>query len=144
MNDEAANEVHWSFWVIGSVALIWNALGSINFFVQMNADAVAAMPETHRAIIESRPVWATGAFAVAVFGGAIGCVVLLLRKSAASYLFVASFLGVIATMIHTLSVAGSTIDFSPFETFMMILMPPVVAAYLIWYSKRAEGRGWIS
>jgi hypothetical protein len=144
MKDETDGGVHWSFWVIGAVALIWNVMGGINFIVQMNADMVASMPETHRAIIEGRPAWATGAFALAVFGGALGCLVLLLSKSAAYYLFVASLLGVIVTIIHTLGIAGSTIDFGPFEILMMILMPLVVAVFLIWYSKQAETKGWIS
>ncbi len=140
MNDETVGGVHWSFWTIGAVALIWNVLGGINFFVQMNADMVAAMPETHRAIIEDRPAWATGAFAIAVFSGALGCLLLLLRKSAAYYLFIASLLGVIVTMTHTL---GEGIDFGVGEILMMILMPLVVAAFLIWYSKQAESKGWI-
>ena len=142
MNDETARGVHWSFWVIGAVALVWNVLGAINFAVQMNADAVALFPETARAIINSRPAWATGGFAIAVFGGALGCVLLLLRKSAAYYLFIASLLGVIVTMTHTLGIASLTIDFSPFEIFMMILMPLVVAAFLIWYSKQVQSKGW--
>ncbi len=141
MNDETVGGVHWSFWTIGAVALIWNVLGGINFFVQMNADMVAAMPETHRAIIEDRPAWATGAFAIAVFSGALGCLLLLLRKSAAYYLFIASLLGVIVTMTHTLGVG---IDFGVGEILMMILMPLVVAAFLIWYSKQGESKGWIS
>ena len=56
MNDKTVG-VHWSFWTIGSVALIWNVLGGINFFSQMSADALAAMPESYRAIIEVRPAW---------------------------------------------------------------------------------------
>lgn len=144
MNDQSVSRVHWSFWIIGAVALIWNVMGVLNFFVQMNADAVAAMPETHRAIIESRPAWATGGFAVAVFGGALGALLLLLRKSAALYLFIGSLFGVIVTMIHTLDAAASTIDFSSFEIFMMILMPVVVAALLIGYSRLAGRQGWIS
>ncbi|MCH7569152.1 MAG: hypothetical protein IH919_01085, partial [Deltaproteobacteria bacterium] len=94
MNDETVGGVRWSFWAIGAVALIWNVMGVINFFVQMNADTLAAMPESHRAIVEGRPAWATGGFAIAVFGGALGCLLLLLRKSAAYYLFIASLLGV--------------------------------------------------
>jgi len=144
MNDETVGGVHWSFWAIGAVTLIWNVMGVINFFVQMNADALASFPESHRAIIEGRPAWATGAFAIAVFGGALGCLLLLLRKSAAYYLFIASLLGVIVQLIHTLGIASSTIDFSPFDISMIILMPLVVAAFLIWYSKRAESKGWIS
>ncbi len=138
MNDETVGGVHWSFWAIGAVALIWNVMGVINFFVQMNADALAAFPESHRAIIEGRPAWATGGFAIAVFGGTLGCLLLLLRKSAAYYLFIASLLGVIVTMTHTISIASSTIDFSPFDILMMILMPLVVAAFLIWYSNRCQ------
>ena len=143
MNDETVAGVHWSFWVVGAFALIWNVLGSMNYLGQMNADLVATFPETHRAIIEGRPAWATGGFAIGVFGGALGGLLLLLRKSAANYLFVASLLGVIVTMIHTVRIASSTIKFSAFEILIMILMPVVVAAFLVWYSKRAESKGWI-
>ena len=141
MNDETVSDVHWSFWTIAAVALIWNAMGVMNFFGQMNADVLAAMPESHRAIVEGRPAWATGAFAIAVFGGALGSLLLLLRNSAASYLFIASLLGVIVQMIPHLGMAGSL---SLFEISMMILMPPVVAAFLVWYSKYAESKGWTS
>lgn len=144
MNDKIVGGVHWSFWAIGAVALIWNVMGVINLFMQMNAGALAAMPESQRAIIEARPVWATGAFAIAVFGGALGCLLLLLRKSAAAYLFIASLLGMIVHMIPYLGTTGSTIKFGPVEISMFILMPLVVAAFLIWYSKKVEGKGWIS
>ncbi len=144
MNDDTVAGVHWSFWVIGAVALIWNVMGGMNYFAQMNADVLAAMPESHRSIVEGRPAWATGGFAIAVFGGALGCLLLLLRKSAAYYLFIASLLGVIVTITHTLGIASSTIDFSPFEILIIILMPLAAAAFLIWYSKQAESKGWIS
>ena len=143
MNDKTVGGVHWSFWTIGAVTLIWNVMGVINFLSQMNAETVAVMPELHRRIIEGRPAWATGAFAVAVFGGALGCLLLLLRKSAAFYVFIASLLGVIVQMIPHLGIVGSNIA-GPFEIVMMILMPPVVAAFLIWYSKDARSKGWIS
>ena len=144
MNEKTVDGVHWSFWAIGVVAFIWNVMGVINFFVQMNAHALAAMPEAQRAMIEGRPAWATGAFALAAFSGALGCLLLLFRKSAAYYLLIASLLGVIVQLIHTLGIASSTINFSPFEILMIILMPLVVAAFLIWYSKWAESKGWTS
>ncbi len=140
MNDETVGGVHWSFWAIGAVALIWNVMGVINFFVQMNPDVLATYRESERAIVEGRPAWATGAFAIAVFGGALGCLLLLLRKSAAYYLFIASLLGVIVTMTHTLGVG---IDFGLGEILGIMLMPLVAAAFLIWYSKRAQSKGWI-
>ena len=115
-------------------------MGAINFVAQMNPDMLAAYRESERAIIEGRPAWATIAFAIAVFGGALGCVLLLLRKSAAFYLFIASLLGVIVTMMHIL---GAGIDFGLGEILGIILMPLVLAAFLIWYSKWAESKDWI-
>jgi hypothetical protein len=44
-------------------------------------------------------------------------------------------------MTHTLGVG---IDFGLGEILVIILMPLVVAAFLIWYSKQAESKGWIS
>ena len=144
MNEKTVTAVHWSFWVIAAFALIWNILGSLNYLGQMNADLVATMPETHRAIIDGRPAWATGGFALSVFAGALGGLLLLLRKSAAIYLFIASLLGTIVTMIHTTRVATSKIEFGGGEIVVMILLPLIVAALLIWYSRNAERKGWIS
>ena len=70
MNDTAVTRIHWSFWVIGVVALLFNVGGIINFFMQTNPDTVAEMRDSFRLIVEGRPGWATGAFAIAVFGGA--------------------------------------------------------------------------
>lgn len=143
MGNETVRSVHWSFWLISIVALLWNVGGAINYLMQTNPEFVATLPETHRAIIEGRPVWATGGFAIGVFGGALGCLLLLFKKSIAFYVFIASLFGVIVTMIHTTNVASSKIDFSPAEIFVMILLPIIVAAILIWYAKQAMNKSWI-
>ncbi len=138
MNDKSVSRVHWSFWVIGAVGLVFNLMGCINFFSQMNADPVDSVPEVYRAIVESRPAWATGAFAIAVFGGALGGLLLLLRKSAAVYVFIASLIGAVAAQIPILGMA----DF-PFVALIGGLSQVVVTTFLIWYSKWAERKGWI-
>lgn len=144
MSDKTVAGVHRSFWAIGIMALLWNVMGVINFLMQGNADVVAAFPETHRTLIEGRPAWATAAFAIAVFGGALACILLLFRKSAAYYVFIASLLGVMVVLLHSLGImAGSAIDFSHFEIVMMFLMSPMVSVLLIWYSKQSMNKGWI-
>ncbi len=140
MNDETVGGTRWSFWVISAVGLMWNVFGVMNFVMQMTAD-MAAMPESQRAILEHRPVWSTGAFALAVVGGAFGCLLLLLRKSAAFYLLVASLLAVV---VATIPLLGMGIALGLFEISMYFLMPLIVAAFLVWYSKYAESKGWIS
>jgi len=36
MNDQNTGGVHWSFRAISAIALVWNVVGVINYFVQMN------------------------------------------------------------------------------------------------------------
>jgi hypothetical protein len=141
MNDKNVNKPHWSFWVIAIFMLVWNVMGCINFLVQMNPDMVSSYRETEQAIIQGRPIWATLAFAVAVFGGAIGCLFLILKKSIAFYMFIGSLIGVVITMIHTL---GAGIVFSAGELIGIIFMPVAVAAFLIWYSTYSESKCWVS
>ena len=138
MTERAAVDVHWSFWVIGAAGLSFNLLGCANYISQMNAEAVASMPDIYRAIVESRPAWGTGAFVIAVFGGALGCLLLLLKRSVAVYVLIASLIGAVVAQIPNLGVA----DF-PAEAWIGSLSQLVVGAFLIWYSRWTKGRGWI-
>ena len=69
---QAMAKPHFSFWIIAGLGLVWNLMGCLNFITQMNADAVAKMPELYQLIISSRPLWATLAFGLAVFAGPWG------------------------------------------------------------------------
>ena len=144
MSDDTKSGIHWSFWVIGSIALIWNALTVANYFAQMNPDMLASYREAERALIESRPAWATGAFAIAAFGGAIGAVLMLLKKSIAYYFFAASLLGAVVTVLHPLGVFGPGVSLGAGDIAGMIVMPVVVAALFAWYARFATGKGWIA
>ena len=144
MSNEAIKGVHWSFWLVCILALLWNIGGAVNYIMQTNLEFVSTLPETHRAIIEGRPIWATGGFAVGVFGGAIGCLLLLLKKSQALYIFIISLLGIAITMVHTINVAASIISFSTSEIIVMIILPLVVAALLVWYSKIVIRKNWVN
>jgi hypothetical protein len=138
MNDKTPSSVHWSFWLLGAIGLIFNLMGCMNFISQMNTDMVASMPEAYRAIVESRPVWGTGAFAIAVFGGALGCLLLLLRKSAAFYVFPASLFGAVVAQVPLVGMAGFPVD-----ALIGGLSQVVIGTFLIWYSKRVERKGWV-
>ena len=140
MNNNTIVKVHWSFWLITIFMLIWNVMGCINFFMQMDPDMVASYRETEQAIIQGRPVWATAAFAIAVFGGALGCLLLILKRSRAFYWFIASLVGVVVSMVDTITIG---VDFSMGEIAGIILMPLLVAVFLIWYSKYVAAKGWL-
>jgi len=137
------SRVHWSFWLICILALLWNIGGAINYFMQTSPEFVAGLPDTHRAIIEGRPAWATGGFAIGVFGGALGCFLLLFKRSVSFYVFIGSLIGIVVTMIHTVDVASSVINFNLGEMIVMVVLPIIVAAILIWYAKIAINKHWV-
>ena len=141
LSERETGSVHWSFWVVGAVALVWNAMGVLNLIMQMNPDVLATYPESHQTIVANQTGWIAASVTVAIVGGAIGCVLLLLRKAGAVYLFYASLIGTIIVVAHTLSLS---IELSASDIVMIIVMPVVVAALLAWYSRWTAMRGWIT
>lgn len=133
-------KIHRSFWLIAAFALIWNALGCVNFYMQITAGDLSFMPQWWRDVVATRPSWATGAMAVSVFGGALGGLLLLFRKSLAYYFFIMSLIGTIVTMSHAMGVSGA----GPRQIFEGLLMPVVMSIVFIWYSKMVTRKGWIS
>ena len=125
---------HFSFWIFAAVGLLWNLMGCLNYIMQANADVVAQMPELYQAIIAARPAWATAAFAIAVFGGAVGCILLLLRRRVASAAFVVSLIAIAGHSVFTLRVAGVT------PSLVLVVL---VGVALLWYTSIARRSGWL-
>ena len=140
MSDRNLAKVHWSFWLIAIFMLIWNGLGSANFIVQMNPEMVSSYRETEQAIIQGRPLWATVGFGISVFGGAVGCILLLLRNTSAFYVFVASLIGTFIAIGHSLT---SNINFGIGEIIGIVVMPIFISVLLIWYSNFSNNKGWL-
>ena len=103
--------------------------------MQTGAQYVSALPVSHQAIIIDRPGWATAGFAVGVFGGLLGCVLLMLKKTVCIPVLSLSLAGIVVTMVHTLDVVNTTGLFSFGEVFVMAIMPLVVALALVLYAR---------
>lgn len=114
-------------------------MGSINFLVRLNPEMLAGYRESERAIIEGRPIWATLAFAIGVFGAFIGSLLLQVRKHAAFYILMLSLVGIGATQIYRFTIG---LDFSVGEMLGIVLTPIAVSILLVWYSNVVEGKGW--
>lgn len=137
MGNESSVKLHWGFWVVCIIGLVWNAGGAVNYLMQTNMEFVRSMPATHQAIIVGRPIWATGGFAIGVFGGVLGCIFLLLKRRSSINIFLISLIGIIVTMVHTIDVAMSDTEFSILEIIVMVILPLVVAFALVLYAKYA-------
>ena len=128
--------IQWVFWAVCIVGLLWNVGGAMNYVMQTDAEFVDALPETHQAIIVNRPAWATAAFAVGVFGGALGCVLMMFRTSGAQVVLGVSLIGIVFTVVHMFNVARQGTTFSAVEYAVMAMLPVLVAVALLIYARR--------
>ncbi len=133
------------FWVIGVVALLWNLMGVWAYLAQayMSDEALAALPEAERALYENVPAWATAAFATAVFGGAIACILLLLRRKTATLVFIISLIGIIVQMVYNIGISKAAEVYGP-GGMLMPAMVLLIGIFLVWYGKNSYQKGWIS
>ena len=133
------------FWIISSMALVWNLMGVFNYLTQafMTNEVLASLPKDQQLLYEDVPAWVTAAFATAVFSGTLGALLLLLKKKIASTFFILSFVGIIIQMTYGLLISENTNGYGPLG-LIMPLMIIAIGGYLIWYSKKAAEHRWLS
>ncbi len=131
------------YWIVSIVALLWNAAGVMNYLMQAyNKEAVvASQPPEMQPYFENIPAWATAGFAIAVFGGLFGSILLLLRKGPIQLLFIASLLGIFLQNIYWMFLSGIPKNASTLALPATVI---VVGLLLICLSKQAKNKGWIS
>ncbi|MCK0131189.1 hypothetical protein MWU59_06685 [Flavobacteriaceae bacterium F08102] len=128
------------FWIISILALVWNAMGVKAYLNQVNnSESFQKMtsPEQLAALAET-PSWVIGAFATAVFSGALGCILLLIKKRLAYTLFLISFFAIITQT--------SYLFFNPIPdpNYAMTASIIIVALFLVWFSKKSRHKGWLN
>ncbi len=132
------------FWVVAIISLIWNLMGVMAYIAQVNMgpEAMAAIPEAEHELYENVPAWVTGAFAIAVFGGTLGCVLLLLRKSLAIPLLIVSVLAVVVQMSHSFFMTNF-IAIKGIAGLIMPMMIIIIGLFLVWFARTSKSRNWI-
>lgn len=142
MNDVIRDEPTRGYWIISIVALLWNLLGIMAYMmhVTLTAEDLAAMNEAERALYTGAPAWVTAAYAIAVFGGTLGCVGLLLRKSWAVAVFAVSLVAIIAQMGYSLLMTD-LIEVMGASSVIMPLVVVAIGAYLLYFANNAKSTG---
>lgn len=130
------------FWVIAVVALLWNLLGVLGYLTLVYASDLvySALTPEMRAAYEAMPAWTTAAYAVAVFGGALGSILLLFRSGLATIAFVVSLLGILANDYYSFAMAKVQ-ELPGFDGFVMPVIVIVVALFLVVFSVSMKGKG---
>jgi hypothetical protein len=127
----------WHLWVIGIIGALWSSMGVVSFVLtQMKVEAVMSrFPPQQREYFESFPWWAVAFWAIGVFGGAIGCLLLLLRNRLAFPVLLASLIGTIVCNLGGLFLLGGMDVMRETGGLGFTVFPIVVAALLAYYAR---------
>jgi len=133
------------FWIVAVIFLLWNIMGVISFFMHtfITDEALALLPENERELYGDYPLWTTIVFAIAVFGGLLGSIGLVLKKSWSKLAFIISLLVVIPQMIHNVFFTKSMEVYGPGQAATMPVMVVVFGVLLIWFSSYAINKNWL-
>ena len=132
------------FWIVSIVALLWNLAGVSNYLMQAFAtpEMLAEMPEHQRQYMEQTPSWVIACFAVAVWGGAVGSLMLLLRKKVAYLILIVSLLGAVGQVSYSLLLSNAIEVYGSSGMILPILIIGI-GIYLVIFAKKGTAKGWL-
>ena len=133
------------FTVAAVLGVLWMAFGCFAYIseVRMDAATLATLPELNQQLITGRPMWATALFAVAVWGGLAGTVLMLLRKALAAPVLLVAMLSTLATYVWALLLSGLVGRFGGADWGLTIAILGAQIA-LWWLARSAKAKGWLS
>ncbi len=124
------------YWLAAAAGLAWNVFGIIQFLPTVNGTVgtlmAQGMTEEHAQFYLNLPSWMSVGFAFGVFGGTLGCHLLLVRAPLARPVFGVSLMAYVALYIGDITEGV----FKMFGVGQVAVLTAVVliAAGLLWLS----------
>lgn len=135
-------------WIVGILALLWNCFGAYDYVMShmrstdyIKSSIPGVDPNAALAWMDSFPVYAKAGWALGVWGGLLGAILLLMRSRYAVWAFAASMIGVVLSIGYQVAIAPPLPGAGgPMAT----IVPAVVALiglFLLWYAWSMEKKG---
>ena len=142
--EQAATTVRapWHLWLVGVLALLWNAGGAFDYLMTetRNEGYMSRFTPEQLEYFYGFPAWVVAFWAIAVWGGVLGAILLLLRKRLAVGTFLVSFLAMVVTMIRNyLLTEGLEVTGASGLVFTAVIF--VVALFLYLYARAMRSKG---
>lgn len=133
----------WHLWLIGIIGGLWSLIGVVSFMLtQLNVEAVMSQyPPQQREYFDSFPFWAVAFWAIGVFGGVIGCVLLLFKNRLAFPVLLASVIGAIVSNLGGLFLLGGMAVMGGTSALGFAVFIIIIAAFLAYYARAMHNKG---
>lgn len=131
------------FWMIAAAFLIWNAYGCYIYILEVtmsDAQYAEAFGDTMAAARHLYPSWAIAAFAIAVWGGLLGSILLLLRRGLSATVFGLSLAAAVICFIPNF-VSAPLREAGGATFWVMPLIVVLICCAQVWFSRRERMSG---
>jgi magnesium-transporting ATPase (P-type) len=131
-----------SWFIIAAVgSLLFMGLGCVSYLMHVLADP-ASLPLDQRAAFEAEPAWVTAAYAVAVWVGLAGSILLVMRRKAAEWLLLISLIAVLVWLAGLLLV-GPLRDSMSANDLIVALVVTALTWTVFWFARHSRQRAWL-
>ncbi|HEX6603431.1 MAG TPA: hypothetical protein VF027_00950 [Sphingomicrobium sp.] len=142
MDDRYAPQPLARWYMAAAVAsLLFMLLGCAVYLMDVMANP-ADLPLDKRAALDAQPMWVIGANAVAVWGGALGALLLVLRRRMAETLLLVSLIAVIAWLAGLLLVPRLR-DALGTDDIAIAIVVTLIVWTIYWFARHSRQRGWL-
>ena len=136
---ETSTKAPWHLWVVGVLAVLWNGSGAA-VIMAAQYGAYPDLPADEVAYYASQKLWFVAVTDIALLGGVLGGVALLLRSRWAAVLFALSLVAIIVTNGYDLAV-GTSRMMTNTGTVVTTCLIWILAILQLWYAATMRGRG---
>jgi hypothetical protein len=137
----AAQPVEMWFWAGAIASLLFMLLGCLVYGMHVYTDP-AALPLDQRVMFEAEPAWVTMMLGVASIVGAVGAVLLLLRRRAAVPLLLISLIGAGVWFVGLMT-ATTLRDLLSTTEIAVLAVTFALAWTIYWFARHSRQRGWL-
>lgn len=141
MDGSARTPLH--LWIVGGVATLWNAFGAFDYLMTQtrNEAYLAHFTDPQRAYFDSFPLWMEATWALGVWGGLLGSLLLLARSRHAVAAFAVSLFGLAVSTFYQYVLNSPAEDMKTLAMIAMNLAIWAVAIGLLVYAMRMRRGG---
>ena len=131
----------WHLWAVGMLALLWNGFGGYDYVMTQtnNAAYLAQFTPEQRAYFDSFPMWMEAIWAIGVWGGVLGSLLLLLRSKWAFHAFLASLVAFAVSVVYGQTSGGAAVMGTTGVVFSAVIF--LLGLGFVMYSRMMTRKG---
>ena len=129
------------YWIAAIISLLLMTLPALGAAIHLTTDP-ATLPLDERVQYEAEPIWMVAAFGLTGLAGAVGALMLILRRRQAETLILVSLLG-IAVWFVGLFVNAQLRDLLSTGQIAMAIIVVAIVWTIYWFARHSRRRGWL-